>query len=104
MPERIQLPPRRFGIAVDFEHDGHNFTGGAGLHENGRIGDVFLHTSKTGQHLQIFMRDAAIAASFALQHGADFNKLRASMLRNEDGTAAGPLGHLFDILAGETKA
>lgn len=103
MADRHPLPNRRFGISVDFEHGGHNFTGGAGLHENGRIGDVFLHTSKTGQHLQIVMRDAAIAASFALQHGADFNKLRASMLRNEDGTAAGPLGKLFDILAGETE-
>ena len=48
-------------------------------------------------------RDAAIAASFALQHGADPNALRAALSRNSHGEASGVLGAALDLLAAKDK-
>jgi ribonucleoside-diphosphate reductase alpha chain len=47
--------------------------------------------------------DAAVAASLALQHGCNIDTLRQALLREENGSAAGPLGMMLDILAGEKK-
>ena len=102
MTDREPLPNRRKRIPVEFEHDGHVFTGGAGLYPSGEVGEVFLSAGKTGTHLAIATSDAAIAASLALQHGASVETLRHAFLRTDDGKPAGPLGHLFDIL-GEGK-
>jgi len=97
---RETLPTRRQRTAVSFEHGGHAFIGGAGHYPDGRVGEVFLSSGKTGTHLQIATSDAAIAASLALQHGCHIETLRRAFLRNDDGSAAGPLGCLFDTLAG----
>jgi len=103
MTDRIELPNRRKRTNIEFEHGGHTFVGGAGYFISGNVGEVFLHAGKEGTHLSVAMQDAAIAASFALQHGATVSEMAPRFLRNDDGSAAGPLGHLFDLLAGKAK-
>lgn len=48
-------------------------------------------------------RDAAIILSFALQHGADIDEIRA-LCRNSAGRALGPIGQALDILANSSMA
>ncbi len=98
MSARVNLPARRPRTSMEFQHEGHMFVGGAGYYENGRIGEVFLSSGKPNSQMDIVAQDAAIAASYALQHGAGLNEMRQAFLRAEDGSAAGPLGRLFDLL------
>ncbi len=74
------------------------FTGGFGYFLSGKVGEVFISAGKPNSARDIDMKDAAIAASLALQFGCPAETLRKAFLRNEDGTAAGPMGHLFDSL------
>jgi hypothetical protein len=98
MSDRETLPNMREGETVDFEHMHHSYTGSAGHYPDGRIGEVFLRTSKTGTLLAITMQDSAIAASLALQAGVSPETLANAFLKNDDGSAAGPLGRLFSLL------
>jgi hypothetical protein len=43
-------------------------------------------------------KDAAIAASLAIQYGCPIEVLRHAFLRDQDGKPAGPMGCLFDLL------
>lgn len=98
---REKLPNRRLRTPIEFEHWQKEFKGGAGHYANGEVGEVFLSAGKTGTELQIATCDAAIAASIALQYGATVEELRTAFLREEDGIKpAGPMGKLFDLLAG----
>lgn len=103
MTDRTELPTRRRRTNIEFIHDGHTFVGGAGYFISGAIGEVFLSSGKPNSQMDIVAQDAAIAASYALQHGADPVVMRGAFLRGEDGSAAGPLGHLFDLLTGAQK-
>jgi len=95
---REPLENARQGETIEFDHMGHKFYGRAGLYPNGRLGEVWLHTGKTGTQLNITMQDSAIAASLALQFGCPIEVLRHAFLRDDEGYPAGPLGHLFDRL------
>lgn len=46
-------------------------------------------------------RDASIMCSIALQYGVPAEVLRHAIGRNSDGSAAGPLGKLLDLIAKE---
>ena len=46
--------------------------------------------------VDVSARDAAVVA-FALQHGVAPETIRHALLRNPDGSAAGPLGAVLDI-------
>ena len=95
---REQLPNRRARTPVEFELNGHTFTGGAGHYPDGRIGEVFLSGNKPNSLRDIEVKDAAIAASLALQAGISVKTLADAFLRNDDGAPAGPLGKLFRLL------
>lgn len=99
MTDREKLENLRQGKTIEFEHSGHRFYGRIGEYPDGRPGEVWLSSGKTGTHLAITMQDSAIAASLALQHGCPISVLRAALLRCDDGAAAGPLGHLLDMHA-----
>lgn len=98
---RKKLPNRRQRIPIEFDHWGSKFVGGAGLYPGGEVGEIFLTAGKTGTNLQVSTAESAVAVSLALQFGADIDTIRKAMLRNEDGTAAGPIGKMLDILAGD---
>ena len=99
---RQRLPNRRFADTIEFEHD----TGTSTLHyvatvghfEDGTVAEIFLNANKQGTFSDTNARDAAIAASLALQYGCPVTTLRKALTRNADGSPAGPLGHLLDIV------
>ena len=100
MTEREKLPNRRMRTPIQFEHGGHRFTGGAGHYPDGRVGEVFLSGNKPNSPRDIEVKDAAIAASLALQYGCPMAVLRHAVLRDDEGKAAGPLGQLLDRMDG----
>ena len=95
---REKLPNRRPRTPIEFELGGHRFTGGAGHYPDGRIGEVFLSGNKPNSPRDIDVKDAAIAASLAIQFGCPPEVLRHAFLRDDDGKPAGVLGCLFDKL------
>ena len=95
---RITLPNRRPCETLEFEHEGHRYRGCIGFDRRGRPLEVFLSTGKPGAGVETACRDAAVAVSLALQHGAPIDTLRHAMTRLDDGSPAGPLGVLLDAL------
>ena len=66
-----------------------------------RPGALFLSTGKSGEELQTRMRDNAIIASIALQHGASLEEMRGAISRDDAGKPMGPMGVLLDLMAPE---
>ncbi len=99
MAERERLPGRRGHEVLEFEHAGLRCRAGVGRYADQRVGEVFLNLAKDGSAADVNARDSAIAASLALQHGCDVQVLRRALTRNPDGSAAGLLGCLLDLLA-----
>ena len=62
---------------------------------------MFLKAGKVGTDVNIVINEAAMLASFALQHGCTVKEMREAMPRTTDGKAEGPLGTILDILAKE---
>jgi hypothetical protein len=85
---------------LNFEHGGFSYIAGMGRFADGRLAELFLDCSKGGTAVDVSARDSAVVASIALQHGVAPETLRHALLRNPDGTAAGPLGELLDMIDG----
>jgi hypothetical protein len=60
---------------------------------------VFLSGPKIGTDVSFAARDASIMCSIGLQYGVPAEAFRHAIARNSDGSAAGPLGKLLDLLA-----
>jgi hypothetical protein len=103
MAEREQLPGRRGHEVLEFEHVGLRCRAGVGRYTDQRVGEIFLNIAKDGSAADVSARDSAIAASLALQHGCNLQVLRRALTRNPDGSAAGPLGRLTDLLAAKDR-
>lgn len=101
MTIRERLSDRRIATTIAFEHRGHEFSGRYSVYPDGRLAEVFLDSGKSGTQLSTTMQDSAIAASLALQFGCPAETLRHAFLKNDDGTGAGPLGHIFDMISVE---
>ncbi|RWX72598.1 hypothetical protein EOA24_00725 [Mesorhizobium sp. M2A.F.Ca.ET.039.01.1.1] len=93
------MPQRRLSETIHFKHDKFVYTATLGFYDDGRIGEIFLSSTKSGSFLDIATRDSAIALSFALQHGARISTMREAMTRDGQGRAEGALGALLDRLA-----
>jgi hypothetical protein len=89
---------------LNFEHAGFNYVAGIGRYEDGRLGEVFLNVAKTGTAVETMAHDLAVTISIALQHGAPIETLRRALKRERDGSAAGPIGRLLDLIAAEQAA
>jgi hypothetical protein len=97
---RRRLPNRRAHELLSFEHDGIGYTAGLGRFDDGRLAEIFLNVSvKTGTALDVSARDSAVVASLCLQYGAPVETIRRALISNANGTAAGALGTLLDLLA-----
>jgi hypothetical protein len=96
---RERLPNRRSAERFEFTAGNVRYTAQIGSYPDGRIGEVFLNAGKIGTELDVIARDSAIAVSFALQHGATAEEITPAFTRRPDGSAEGPLGALFDLLA-----
>src|SRR5262249_55630005 len=95
VPTRERLPARR-----------HSITFSAGLryactysrYSDGRLGEVFISNHKTNSGADTAARDAAIAFSFAVQHGADPEAIRRALCRDSHGRPSGPLAAALDAI------
>ena len=70
---------------------------------DGQLAEVFLSNHKGGSHAHTAVRDAAIACSLALQHGADVETLREAVCRDAPSNASGPLGVALDMVAKQSE-
>ena len=94
---RQTLPARREAETFDFLLGQILYTATVGKYQS-QIWEVFLNSAKAGSATDSAARDAAIAVSIALQHGADIETLRKAMTRNGDGSPSSPIGKLLDLL------
>jgi len=93
---RERLPNRRASETSSFEHRGADFSMTVGYYGNGRIGELFISAGHPDSALDALASDAAIAVSFALQHGADLAAIRAAMKRSSTGEPSSPIGAALD--------
>jgi hypothetical protein len=98
--KRERLPNRRSHDLLEFTNSGFVYTAGIGRFDDGHIAEIFLNVDgKVGTAVAISARDGAVMASILFQHGGSPEILRRALQRNGDGSAAGPLGRLLDLLA-----
>jgi hypothetical protein len=100
MTARERLPDRRLSSTFELEVAGLHYTATVSCFSDGRIAELFLTNHKSNSAADTAARDAAIAFSFAVQHGADADAIRRSLCRDSRGQASGPLGTALDLLAG----
>src|SRR5262245_26800010 len=95
---RARLPNRRFTETFEIKVGGLLYTASVGRYPNGSIAELFLWNRKSNSAADTTARDAAIAFSFAVQHGADPDAIRRALCRDSHGRASGPLGAALDVL------
>ena len=97
-PARRRLPNRRSSETIAFEHGGASFTMTAGRYTDGEIGEIFINAAHANSALDALASDAAIAISFALQHGASLDDLARALKRDSRGEPASPIGAALELV------
>ncbi|WP_050043680.1 hypothetical protein [Bradyrhizobium sp. LTSPM299] len=69
-----------------------------GCYPDGTMGEVFINAAHANSALDALASDAAIALSFALQHGADLSTIELAMKRTAGGDPSSPIGAALDRL------
>ncbi len=95
---RARLPNRRASETFAFTVAGLNYVCTVSRFADGRLGEIFISNHKAGSAADTAARDAAIACSIALQHGADLAVIRRALCRDAHGRASGPLGAALDLI------
>lgn len=96
---REALPNRRLHETLHFEHWGQKYVVGLGRAQpTGPVAEVFLNCAKSGTQAETLARDSAVLMSLALQHGVPIETIRHAITRNVDGSPAGPVGALVDLM------
>jgi ribonucleoside-diphosphate reductase alpha chain len=91
---RTRLPDRRRHDVAEIEHGGFRLTVGSGRFTDGRLGEVFIDSTKIGTALDTILRDCAVLTSLALQAGIGVSTIRAAVANN--GAIAAVLDHIGD--------
>jgi hypothetical protein len=94
--QRNRLPNRRACETIAFEHSGASFTMTVGRYADNRPGELFMNAAHANSALDAIISDAAIAVSFALQHGCKLADIRRAMKRDTRGGASSPIGTALD--------
>jgi len=102
MTARKRLPSRRHAETFELTVSALRYVCTVGRFGAGRIREMFLTNQKNNSAADSAARDAAIAFSFAVQHGADPAAIRKALCRDSRGRASGPLGRALDLLAEES--
>jgi ribonucleoside-diphosphate reductase alpha chain len=102
-PRRRRLQNRRPAELFDLTFKGGRYTIGASRFPDGALAEVFIHSAKTSSNLADIARDAAVTLSLALQFGAPAAAIRAAVTREADGSPAGIVGAVLDLLAMEAS-
>ena len=98
---RHRLPDRRASEQFNFECNTLKYTATISRYPDGRLAEIFIANNKPSSQSDVNARDAAVAASLALQHGCPLETLRRALLRDARGKAASPLGEALDLVGGE---
>lgn len=96
---RESMPNRRRSENTHLRLNGVEVDVQIGYYDDGRIGEVFMTTRKSGSTLDKIIRDTALMVSIALQHGATLDELSKSACRKEDGSPDGIISVLHEHLA-----
>jgi ribonucleoside-diphosphate reductase alpha chain len=99
--DRERLPGRRASTTWNFEVGELRYTATASRFADGRVAEIFLSNTKPSSQSDANARDAAVAASLALQHGCPLETLQRAVLRDESGKASTPLGAAIDLIAAD---
>ncbi len=97
---RERLAQRRLSETVESEQHGMVLLGGFSRFNDGRLAELFLSAGKPGSAADIIASDAAVILSIALQYGAPLDVIRHALQKLPNGKAAGPIGHLLDLIEG----
>jgi hypothetical protein len=100
---RRRLPNRRASLTFGLKSENHGFTCTFSRLADGRIGEIFLQNFKPGSQLDANARDAAVAASLALQFGCPIEILQRALLRDSRGNPSTPLGAAIDEIVGASS-
>lgn len=95
--KRRCLPNKRHGEIVEFDLEGVVYRAQVSRFEDGALGEIFLDGPKIGSAACIAARDAAVAASLALQHGCSAETLHHALVKLSNGQSAGPVGRALDL-------
>ena len=95
--QRARLPNRRHSVVTEYDLDGVHYRAQVTSDANGNPLEIFLDGPKIGSAACIAARDAAVAASLALQHGCDAETLSHALMKLPDGQSAGPVGRALDL-------
>src|SRR5512144_791112 len=98
-PPRNRLPSRRLAETFEFEVCGLHYTATIGRFADGRLAEVFLQNHKPGSQSDANARDAAVAASLALQFGCPLEVLQRALLRDSHNRPSTPLSAALDVVA-----
>jgi len=98
---RERLPNRRAAETLEVEVNGLRYIATVSRFADGRLGKLFLTNHKSNSGADTAARDAAIAFSFAVQHGADPHAIRRALCRDSRSRASSPLGAALDLLLGD---
>ena len=101
--KRNHLSNRRGAETFDFQHDNIDYVVTVGRYEDGTLAEIFMNGGKLDSGVDFTIRDAAIAASLALQYGCPPAVLAGALTRVADDKPGGPLGRLFMILLGDRQ-
>jgi ribonucleoside-diphosphate reductase alpha chain len=101
---RARLVNRRANEGFDFECDRLHYHATISRFATGEIGEIFLSNTKPSSQSDVNARDAAVAASLALQFGCPLDVLRTALLRDARGEASSPLGKALDLIAADEGA
>lgn len=87
---RERLPSRRSSATYTIHLDGRSIHVTLGLYPDGRVGEVFVATSKTGSALRTALDTWAMALSKALQFGVPLRELTRTFVgtRCDEGIAS----------------
>jgi hypothetical protein len=98
---RESLPPRRQSDTFKIRHGGQNaaYHVTVGYFPDGKLGEIFLSTNKSGSQMEALARDIAILISLNLQHGCAMETMRDALTREGDGSASTLAGAVADLLA-----
>jgi hypothetical protein len=100
MTARARLPDRRGHEVFVVEHLGMKFTAGVGRYADGNLAEVFISTSKLGTGVDVVLRDSSILLSLLLQHGCPVEIVCHALVKNADGSPAGPIGKVLGLIEG----
>lgn len=101
MTVRQRLTDRRPAETFEVEIAGLRYTATVGRYADGAVGEVFLQNHKPGSQSDANARDAAVAASLALQHGCPLETLQRALLRDSHGRPSTLLSAAIDLIVGQ---